>query len=106
MTDFFGGVSSVEVMRKEGMLPVLGRKVGKWEEVGKRKEIGGEGASTGWEVSSGNRTERTMSAGTGWARPLVTERRTWRGLQGGAALVALAFATYTWAGRDVKLKTS
>jgi len=50
VTDFFGGVSSVEVMRKEGMLPVLGRKVGKWEEVGKRKEIGGEGASTGWEV--------------------------------------------------------
>jgi len=47
-----------------------------------------------------------MSAGTGWARPLVTERKTWRGLQGGAALVALAFATYTWAGRDVKLKTS
>ena len=70
MTDFFGGVASVEVMGLDGALPLLGRTPAEWEEVGRAKMIRSGRAERDW------RTHPSSSAaafGAGWERPLSME---------------------------------
>lgn len=104
MTDFFGGVASVEVMGKEGILPVLGRKVGKWEEVSRRKGIENERGVAHREGMAGNHSTRLTQRGDGWVRPLDGHNSMSVDLRGLVAVVGVAGIAYSWMTGGVKRK--
>ena len=104
VTDFFGGVASVEVLGKDGMLPVLGRKVGRWEGVRRPQAV-----DTFWEgqdldVTAGNTSVRMTLVGPGWTQPLAEHVGVVGVLRGAFVLGALMLFACTWAGYGVKRK--
>ncbi len=104
VTDFFGGVASVEVLGREGILPVLGRKVGRWEDVGRGNRLGSGSLDAGWHMGSLNHTARAISAGEGWKRPLMEEEGSFGFLRGMAGLATLGLVSYSFLRDGVKRK--
>jgi hypothetical protein len=71
VTDFFGGVSRVEVMSSDLEIPIMGRKVGVWEET--RREPQGIGNTSHAEMSySEGGVEGVVG---GWNNPLRVDER-------------------------------
>ena len=105
VTDFFGGVASVEVMGKDGMLPVLGRKVGRWEEVWRPQGFDLIGGGRFLDVTAGNDSVSLTDVGPGWTRPLAENGSVMGVVRGGFVLGALMLLfAYTWVGNGVKRK--
>ena len=100
MTDFFGAVASVEVMGKEGELPLLGRKVGIWEEVKRAKGIESGNGRVNWDPPSLSHTDSAMTGGPGWTGPVAKEETFLRSLRGAVAVAVLALCAYAWMGSD------
>lgn len=101
VTDFFGGVASVEVMGKEGMLPVLGRKLGQWEPIDRVRSR----AEVGYHLDNFNRTQRFGAGSVGWVQPLLTHDAPSDALRGTVVATILAMAAYAWMGAESELKT-
>lgn len=76
VTDFFGGVASVEITPKEAELDMLRAEVPRWEASPRRKTIG-RGMEVAWARSTGQRADVPVreTVGGAWKRPLERTRQ-------------------------------
>ncbi|ORY24787.1 peptidase C13 family-domain-containing protein [Naematelia encephala] len=92
VTDFFGGVASIEIMSRDKELPIFARGLTSWKEVRRVKSIGGDQREA-WQA---RRPLGSAVAAGGWDRPLSEDKDIWESLRGVGTAVALGVAIVAW----------
>ena len=101
VTDFFGGVASVEVLDKEAMLPVLVRKLGTWETASERLPIQHGYADVKHRKIIGSQNEMVSEAVRvpDWKQVEAKSEKLMRDLWGGMVILGIVYSAYIWSGR-------
>jgi len=86
VTDFFGGVASVEVISASKALSPIGRKFGAWKESTKGLE------SVKPVTSLSHAHSRRLGTTKGWSRPLVQQKDGVDGIKTGVTLGCVLLA--------------
>ena len=86
VTDFFGGVASVEVQRAEAKLPLRSAPA-PWRQVSRAKRLG---ASTpALPLTHGSKKPRPVRRGDEWSKPMERKTGFASNVVGGLALVGI-----------------